>query len=363
MKKYLILILSLAVFACTQQNGFEIKVKLAGADGQVLLENRIDGEWISVDTANIENGVAVLTGEVEYPSMYYLSVVGQRPKTPVFVENSKMKITGHADSLNLIKVTGSQTHDEFNSVNTKIMDVSKEYMELYQQAREAGAAGDTTKSKMLMEQVEMLYNGVGDIQEDFVKDNPASYATPYFLGSISYEKEPEELDSLLIGLDPKLDVVPSIITLKERVAIMKKFAVGKPAIDFTMNDPKGNPVKFSDVYSNNEVTLLDFWAAWCGPCRGENPNVVAVYKDYKDKGFTVFGVSLDRTKEDWLKAISDDGLTWTHVSDLAYWNNAVAKIYAIQSIPSNLLVDKNGIIIARNQRGDDLRNTVAGKLD
>lgn len=363
MKKYLILILGLAIFACTQKKGFEIEVKLEGADGQVLLEKRSDGEWIPVDTADVKNGVAVLSGEVEYPSMYYLSVVGQRAKTMVFVENSKMSITGHADSLNMIKVTGSKTQDEFETVNSKIKDISNEYMSIYQQAREAGANGDTAKSNVLMQQVETLYNSVGDLQEEFVKNNPASYATPYFLGSIQYEKEADELDSLLNQLDPKLDVVPTIISLKEKVAVLKNLAVGKPAIDFTMNDPDGNPVKFSDVYSKNEITLLDFWAAWCGPCRGENPNVVAVYQDYKDKGFTVFGVSLDRTKEDWLKAISDDNLTWTHVSDLAYWNNAAAKMYAIQSIPSNLLVDKNGIIVARNQRGDDLRNTVAAKLN
>ena len=173
----------------------------------------------------------------------------------------------------------------------------------------------------------------------------------------------EQLDSLLNILDPKMAVVPTIIDLRERVELLKKLAVGKIAPDFVMNDPDGNPVKFSDVYSKNEVTLLDFWAAWCGPCRAENPNVVAVFNDYKDKGFTVFGVSLDRTKDDWLKAIADDGLTWTHVSDLAYWNNAAAQMYAVNSIPSSLLVDKAGTIIAKNKRGDELRTAVAEILN
>ncbi len=364
MKRFLVLILGIALFACTQkQHGFMIEVKLDGADGQILLEQRGKGEWIAIDTADVIEGVAVLTGEVEFPSEYYLSVIGKRPKTMIFVENRKINVSGHADSLNLVKVTGSATHDEYLKVYNQINSVTEEYMDLYRQAREAGQAGDTAKSRTLMEQVYDKYNSIGVMQEDFIKNNPASYISPYFLSRIQYEKEVEQLDSLLNILDPKMDVVPSVVDLKERVELLKKLAVGKTAPDFVMNDPDGNPVRFSDIYSENEVTLLDFWAAWCGPCRAENPNVVAVFNDYKDKGFTVFGVSLDRTKEDWLKAISDDGLTWTHVSDLAYWNNAAAQMYAVNSIPSSLLVDKTGTIIAKNKRGDELRAAVAEKLN
>ncbi len=196
-----------------------------------------------------------------------------------------------------------------------------------------------------------------------MKNNPSSYVSPYILSSIQYGKDVEELDSLVNGLDPKLQTVQTILDLKDHLEAMKKVAIGQIAPDFTQNDPDGNPVKFSDVYSKNEVTLLDFWASWCGPCRGENPNVVAVFNDYKDKGFTVFGVSLDKEKESWLKAINDDKLNWTQVSDLAYWQNEVAKEYAINSIPSNLLVDKTGKIIAKNKRGDELRETLAKMLD
>ncbi len=364
MKKFLVLILGIALFACTQkQHGFKIEVKLDGADGQILLEQRGKGEWIAIDTADIIDNVAVLTGEVEFPSEYYLSVIGKRPKTMIFVENGKITVSGHADSLNLVKVTGSATHDEYLKVYNQINSATEEYMDVYRQAREAGQAGDTAKSRTLMEQVYDIYNSIGVMQEDFIKNNPASYISPYFLSRIQYEKEVEQLDSLLNILDPKMDVVPSVVDLKERVELLKKLAVGKTAPDFVMNDPDGNPVRFSDIYSENEVTLLDFWAAWCGPCRAENPNVVAVFNEYKDKGFTVFGVSLDRTKEDWLKAISDDGLTWTHVSDLAYWNNAAAQMYAVNSIPSSLLVDKTGTIIAKNKRGDELRAAVAEKLN
>ena len=363
MKKYLVLVLVVAVFACTQkQPGFKIDVKLEGAEGKILLEKRGSGEWISVDTADIVEGVAVLEGEVDMPGDYYLSVVGQRPKTILFVENTKMTIVGKADSLNNVVVTGSPTHDQYAALDKQINEISEKYMALYQESRAAIAAGDTAKGKEILVEVEKMYESTNVMREDFVKNNPASYVTPFLLSQIQYGKEVEELEAMVNALDPKLDSIPSILQLKEQIVKLKKVAVGQIAPDFTQNDVNGTPVKFSDIYSQNDLTLLDFWAAWCSPCRAENPNVVAVYNEFNTKGFTVFGVSLDREKEDWLKAIADDKLAWTQVSDLAYWKNEAAQMYAIQSIPSSLLVDRTGKIIAKNKRGDELRAFVAETL-
>lgn len=363
MKKVLILILSVALFSCSQQKGFKINVNLEGAEGQVILEERGAGEWIPVDTADVVDGVAVLEGEVPMPGAFYVSLAGQRAKALVFVENTAMTITGKADSISMAKVTGSATHDEFKVIDDQINKIGEEYMALYQEARAAGAEGDTAKANTLMDRVNEMYESTNTLQEDFVNDNPASYVTPYFLSRIQYGKEADELEAIVNKLDPKLSEVPSIVELKEKIVKLKKVAIGQIAPDFTQNDPDGNPVKFSDIYSKNELTLLDFWAAWCGPCRRENPNVVAVYNDYKDKGFSVFGVSLDKEKDAWLKAIEDDGLTWTHVSDLAYWDNAAAKMYAVQGIPHSILVDKNGKILAKNKREDELREAVAEFFD
>jgi peroxiredoxin len=359
MKKYLVFILAVTLFACSQQSGFKIDVNLEGAEGQVVLEERVGGVWNSIDTAEVMDGVAVLQGEVVYPGAYYLSVAGQRAKTLVFVENTEMNVTGKVDSLDLIKVSGSATHDEYAVVNSAILDVSVKYMALYQDSRAANAAGDTTKARVLMERVNEMYESVGKMQEDFVANNPASYVSPYFLSRTMHGKEVEELEAVVNKLDPKLNEVQTLIDIKERIAKLKTVAVGQVAPDFTQNDANGNPVKFSDIYSKNELTLIDFWASWCGPCRGENPNVVAVFNDYKEKGFNVFGVSLDKDKVAWLKAIEDDKLTWDHVSDLAYWQNAAAQLYGINSIPSSLLVDKNGKIIAKNKREEELREVVS----
>jgi len=147
---------------------------------------------------------------------------------------------------------------------------------------------------------------------------------------------------------------PSAVALKERIDIAKKTGIGNYAIDFTQNDTLGKPVSLSSF--KGKYVLVDFWASWCGPCRRENPNVVKVFNKFKDKNFTILSVSLDQPtgREKWMKAIHDDGLTWTHVSDLKYWDNAVAKQYAIRAIPQNFLIDPQGKIIAKNLRGEDL---------
>ncbi|MEM8907716.1 MAG: TlpA disulfide reductase family protein [Bacteroidota bacterium] len=146
----------------------------------------------------------------------------------------------------------------------------------------------------------------------------------------------------------------AISTLKEAVKKSYSYAKGSIAPDFTQNRPDGSPMNLSDL--KGKVVLLDFWASWCGPCRRENPHVVKIYNKYKDKGFDILGISLDRKKDPWVKAIQKDGLVWHHVSDLKGWQNAIAKDYSVSSIPHTVLLDQEGRIIARNLRGASLEN-------
>ncbi|MBD8390148.1 TlpA disulfide reductase family protein [Dysgonomonas sp. BGC7] len=182
-----------------------------------------------------------------------------------------------------------------------------------------------------------------------------------FRTRIGYDPDANEADSLfqLFSKDVKDSYLGQ--DFSKKITIWKSTSIGQQSPDFSQNDVNGNPIKLSDY--KGKYVLIDFWASWCGPCRHENPHVVKAFNEYKDKGFTILGVSLDDKKEDWLKAIEADGLAWAQVSDLKGWKNEVAQNYAVSSIPTNYLLDTSGKIIAKNLRGDALKEALGKYLD
>jgi len=362
MKKLLLLSLVTAlIVSCSSDPRYVVKGELAGIDeGMAYLQKRESGQFVIFDSATVEDGIfEIAGGSVDYPDVYYLSLAGKRGYLMLFLENAKLEVTGHADSIYLAGVEGSSAQDDYKKYNDGLQGFYDRNRELFEQIREERQAGNDERVAELEEERNFLYEEINDYNVEFIESNPASYATPMILRSISYELNGEELESYVGQLDPKLLDTQTIIDLKDRIEKLKKVAIGEIAPDFTQNDQEGNPVSLSDVLEGPELLLIDFWAAWCGPCRQENPNVVAVYNEFHDKGFDVLGVSLDREKDDWLKAIEDDNLTWTHVSDLKFWENEAAQMYAVNSIPANFLVDSEGKIIAANVRGPELREKVA----
>jgi len=197
--------------------------------------------------------------------------------------------------------------------------------------------------------------------KNFIREHPKSAVSPLVaLMQFAQEMTAHDIDTLVAFLDPSVRASVYVAELKKLADKMRITDVGGMAPDFTLNTPEGTPLSLSSL--RGKIVLVDFWASWCVPCRKENPNVVMVYNQFKDKGFDILGVSLDREKGAWEKAIADDKLTWHHVSDLKYWQSEAAVKYGIQSIPSTLLLDKDGKIIAKNLRGEELAKKLAQLL-
>jgi peroxiredoxin len=236
---------------------------------------------------------------------------------------------------------------------------SPEAMALDQKFQQARQSGDREAMTQVQQDYMDLYNGVQEKVAALVREQPASLGVINFLQNQSIDRD-KFYDTYLQVAEKLKKEWPNSRHAREfidMVEAMKITAIGQPAPEIALPNPDGEIVKLSSLRGN--YVLVDFWAKWCGPCRAENPNIVRVYNKYKDHGFTVFGVSLDRNREDWLQAIRDDNLTWTHVSDLKYWQSEAARTYNINAIPFSILLDPNGVIIAKNLRGAALERKMA----
>lgn len=353
------------------------KIKtLAFKPDWIFLQYRTNNEW-KTDSAQSKNGKYSFSGKVMEPAAgrirvrYVLDAAGKKIPTVsardiavVFLQPGKIKVT-HIDSFSNVEVKGSAAHNEY----VKLSKQSKIYDDRMQPLFERYSAYAKVKDKENQDKVEKEIDALDaekreKVYGEYVKNNPSSplafYALQQYAG---WEINADIIEPLFNTLSDANKNYPAAILFKEDVAIAKKTGIGKLAMDFTQNDTLGSPVMLSSF--KGRYVLVDFWASWCGPCRAENPNVVRVFNKYKGQNFHIIGVSLDRPgqKEKWMKAIHDDQLEWTHVSDLKFWDNDVAKQYGIKAIPQNLLLDPEGKIIAKNLRGDELEQKLGEVME
>jgi len=363
-KLFILALLPLSIFA--QSESFTVKgtVGKLNSPSKVYLSYR-QNKTVITDSASIKNGMFELKGQVSNPvkAKLVLDHAGkglQSLRTPDFVElyleKGVVSLTSKDSVYNAV-VVGSVVNDDNRKLTEKLA-AAKNKMKVMM-AEYYAAPDEKKKSKEFQDETEKRYNAITkeiqEIESAFIRDNPNSYVSLDIIkntgGSIP---NVEVLDSLFKSLTETIRNSSAGKEFSERIDKLKLVAVGAIAPDFTQMTPENQPVKLSDF--KGKYVLIDFWASWCGPCRAENPNVVKVYNQYKDNGFTVLGISLDNEKgrDAWLKAINKDQLTWTQVSDLKGWYNEVAALYSVKAVPQNFLIDPNGKIIAKNLRGEEL---------
>ncbi len=311
---------------------------------------------VAIDSAIVKDGMVVFDiAQVEQNDCYYLSVKDSRGAVLLFPENNDITVDVDLKSIGDATVSGSSSNDLYKEYGNVIDELDDKIGEQYSIYKDANKKND----KALMEKCENIIDSLDKKQMeyivDFVKGNSDNVVAHYVLYRNNYMFELEDLSDMV--KDAKATSY-FLDKLNDRIAVLQSVAIGKNYVDFTMADVDGNMVSLSELVGKSKLLLVDFWASWCGPCRAENPHVVATYNEYHGQGFDVLGVSLDNSKENWLKAIEDDNLTWKHLSDLQGWGNSAAKLYGVNSIPSNVLLDENGVIVAKNLRGDDLSNKV-----
>lgn len=369
MRKFSILIAVVAfMVSCSTGTGYKINgtVEIPEAEDTYVYLQEVKGRDINtLDSAIVTNGKFELTGNADEVQVRYLSLdpqVAGRMMSSIVLEPGNIKVAIDNEK---IEVTGTKLNDALTNHEAKISEKQKDIMAISQQFQSASQEGTMTPE--LEEELVGKFNSIQEelstMTADFIKSNMDNELGKFMFITNAPAYEPEMQEEILALADENYKSRTEVQAIIEKLENAKRVAIGQKFQDFTMKDPAGNDVSLSDYAGKGNVVLIDFWAAWCGPCRQEMPNVVEAYKEFKDKGFEIVGVSLDRDQESWEKGLSDLNMTWPQMSDLKFWDTPVVSLYAFRGIPHTVLLDGEGNIIAKDLRGQALHDKLAELLN
>lgn len=367
MKNWIIAVLALVLASCGQK-GARVTGTLVNGEGEMAVLERLSSIDVTpTDSAEIDkNGSFDLnTGEISEPGFYRLRVGENNYVILLLNQGEKVELNGNAlDFYKSYEISGSVDSENLKNLDQRLRqdyELTDSLRKSFMTMQQAG----TFDMDSVKESIDNIFleaqTQKAEFVQEFIENNPKSLATLSAVQSLKYDEHIELFDKVVSNLEtayPNSEYVKQfkkqLVDLKAKQQAATRTQVGTEAPEIVLQTPSGESIKLSDF--RGKVTLIDFWAAWCKPCRMENPNVVRLYNLYNDKGFEVFGVSLDKDKEQWVGAIKKDGLIWQHGSDLLYWNSSVVPAYNLNGIPMTYLVDENGVIIAKGLRGKQLED-------
>ena len=351
-----LLALVLCLSACHQKdNNFKVNVSLAnGNEKTVYLQKFVDNVPVVIDSAVITNETAKLTAPKDDPQILYaLKVKGMRGSMLFFADNNDVAFVGDVNNPQAVEIFASETQTEWDAYNNQQKAIDAQIREMYDVMQQAFLDNDTVAMDSLNKVGTELMEQQNNFRDDYIKAHPDQFLAHYLLDESKQDYPLAQLKEMVAAFTSESLYKND---LNDYIAKLERLELGQPFIDFTLQTKEGEEVTLSDVVGKNKLTLVDFWASWCGPCRHENPVVKAAYEQYHELGFDVIAVSVDQDEAAWLKAVEEDQLPYMQVRDS---ENTVSEDYLIYYIPSNFLFDQNGSMVAKGLRGEELEAKLA----
>jgi thiol-disulfide isomerase/thioredoxin len=351
--------IALLTASCTDHDAFILtgETANAGLNGKMAYLQKINAEkngLMSLDSTVITDGKFTFKGIAnKQPDLRFVAIQGEQRPPHIFVLE-RGKISMSIDSVTTLK--GTPLNEQYQTLEVEKNKLNNEMKALQEEYGRLVIAGELTPEAQV--RIDSVYEkNVRDMATlffNFTKSNMANPVGEFLFESIASNMEHGQVSELLALASPEFKQSEPIQRLEKQLAALDRTAVGQPFVDLGAKTPDGADIALSDYAGKGNVVLVDFWASWCGPCRQEMPSVVAAYKKYKNKGFEIVGISLDEVSAAWVNAIETLGITWPQMSDLKAWDSALSAAYGVDAIPHTVLIDKGGIIIAKDLRGEAL---------